>query len=108
VIALAVVAAAVADPRVPVRTFLLRPTPAKACAQLSPRYRKQLDRQYGPCTTAITANPRVTRIRMANVRASGRRATLDVHYLAGGRTFAERFTLVLLAGAWRIDNSGPL
>jgi|KBSMisStandDraft_5_1062788.scaffolds.fasta_scaffold556985_3 hypothetical protein len=45
---------------------------------------------------------------MSNVRASGRKATLDVHYLAGGRTFAERFTLVLLAGAWRIDNSGPL
>jgi hypothetical protein len=36
------------------------------------------------------------------------KATLDVHYLAGGRTFSERFTLVLLAGAWRIDDSGPL
>ena len=106
-IALAAVAAA-ADPRVPVRTFLLRPTSAKACAQLSPRYRKHLDRQYGPCTTAITANAKVGRLRISNVRVHGGKATLEVHYLAGNRSLAERFTLVLLNGAWRIDNAGPL
>jgi hypothetical protein len=107
VIALAV-AVAIADPRAPVKTFLLRPTPAKACAQLSPRYRKQLDRRYGPCTTAIKANPPVTRIRVSNVHVAGRKATLDVHYLAGGRPLAERFVLVLLDGVWRIDGAGPL
>jgi hypothetical protein len=31
-----------------------------------------------------------------------------VHYLAGGRPLAERFVLVLLDGAWRIDGAGRL
>jgi hypothetical protein len=108
VLATLAVAAAPPNPRLPVTTFLVQATPAKACAQLSPRYPKQLDRRYGPCTTAIKANPPVTHIRISNVHVAGRKATLDVHYLAGGRPLAERFVLVVLDGAWRIDGAGPI
>jgi len=96
------------DPRPVVRTFLLRPSPARACAQLSPRYRAELAARYGPCVDAIKANPTVTRIRFSNLHLSRTRAVLDVRYLAGGRPVAERMTLVVIRGAWRIDGARPL
>jgi len=96
------------DPRPVVRTFLLRPTAAKACAQLSPRYAAQLTARYGPCVAAIEVNPPVTRIRFSNLHRSRTRAVLDVRYLAGSHPIAERMTLVLIRGAWRIDGARPL
>jgi hypothetical protein len=100
-------AASTPDPRPVVRTFLLRPTPARACAQLSPRYLAELKANYGPCVVAITTNPRVTRIRFSNVHLSKTRGVLDVRYVAG-YPIAERMTLVLIRGAWRIDGGRVL
>ncbi len=100
--------AATGTPQQTVARFLAPKTPADGCAQLTARYRRQLDRRYGPCVTAITANPKATRIRFSNVRVHGDRATLDVRYRAGTRSLAETFVLLRQAGRWRIDNARPL
>ncbi len=100
--------AASSTPQQTVVRFLAPKSPADGCAQLTARYRRELDRRYGPCTTAITANPKATHIRFSNVQLRGSHATLDVHYRAGGHALAETFVLLRQSGRWRIDGARPL
>jgi hypothetical protein len=56
----------------------------------------------------VRALPAVATVRISDVHVPGRKETLDVHNLAGGRPVAERFALVRLEGAWRIDGARRL
>jgi hypothetical protein len=108
--ALLVVGAASASssgPTLTVKRFLVWTSPKTACAQLSTRYRKQLDAKYGPCVQAIQQNPSATRVRFSNVKITGAKASLHVSYIVRGRTVKEVFALAKQGGRWLIDNARP-
>lgn len=93
------------DPRRPVLRFLVPRTPRDACAQLTARYRRSLDRQYGPCLTAVRANPPAKHIRFSAIHVNGARASLHVRYRSGSRTLFELYLLVRQNGRWLINGA---
>ena len=104
-LALAVLAAVAPGPRTPVVHFLQPASPADLCSQLTPRYRKELDRQYGPCLQTVGQNPKATRLVFLQMHATGAKGTAEVRYTFRGRRYHERFTLVRLNGRWKIDDA---
>jgi hypothetical protein len=95
-------------PQAAVHRFVHPVSPADACAQLAPAYRRQIEHQYGPCVAGVALNPKTSHIAFSHVAIHGTRATLQVSYTANGSTIRERYTLVRLAGAWRITASRQL
>src|SRR4051812_36183658 len=103
--ALLIALALVSSPRTTVTHFLQPASPADLCGQLTPRYRKTIDTQYGPCLQSAGQNPKATRLRFLRVHTGGATATVEVRYLFRGRRYHERFTLVRLHGRWKIDDA---
>src|SRR4051812_10847674 len=99
--ALLIALALVSTPRTTVTHFLQPSSPADLCGQLTPRYRKAIDSQYGPCLQSAGQNPKATALRFVRVRAGAAKATVEVRYLFRGRRYHELFTLVRLDGRWK-------
>jgi len=97
--------ALVSSPRTTVAHFLQPDSPADLCAQLTVRYRKRLDRQYGPCLRTVGRNEKATALVFVAVRATGPKATAEVRYTFRHRRYHERFALLLQQGRWRIDDA---
>src|SRR4051812_34749711 len=107
-VTLLIALALVSSPKTTVTHFLQPASPGDLCAQLTPRYRKALDRQYGPCLQTVGQNEKVTGLRFVRAHTGTTRATVEVRYLFRGRRYQERFNLVRLSGRWRIDNAALL
>ena len=95
-------------PQAAVHRFVHPVSPADACAQLAPAYRKQIEASYGPCVAGVARNPKTTHIAFSHVAIHGAKATLQVRYDANGAPVKERYTLARIAGAWRITASRQL
>ena len=104
-LAVAVLTVAAPGPRAPVLHFLQPTSPADLCAQLTPRYRKELDRQYGPCLQTVGQNEKATALVFVRVHATGTRGTAEVRYTFRHRRYHELFSLLLQQGRWRIDHA---
>ena len=102
---LVVLALAASSPRSTVVHFLQPASPAELCAQLTPRYRKELDRQYGPCLQTVGQNPKATGLVFVRTSVTGTKATVEVRYTFRARRYHERLTLLLRSGRWRIDDA---
>ena len=98
-------ALAAPGPKTTVEHFLRPASPADLCGQLTPRYRKTIDTQYGPCLQSAGQNPKATQLRFLRVHTGGARATVEVRYLFRARRYHELFTLVRLNGRWKIDDA---
>ena len=85
--------------------FLRPSSPADGCAQLTERFKEQLDRRYGPCLTSIGLNPPATGIAFIRVKIAGAKATAEVRYGFRGRSYHELFSLLRQRLRWRIDDA---
>ena len=100
-----VVLAGAKTPHAAVLRFIENQSPADACAQLAPAYKKAIAKQYGPCLEGMQIQPKATHVRTSRERIHGTKATVDASYDANGQHFKERYTLVRSHGIWLITGS---
>jgi hypothetical protein len=95
-------------PQAAVQRFVHPVSPADACAQLAPAYRKRIEAQYGPCVAGMAKNPKTTHVVFSHVAITGSRATLQVSYDANGSPIRERYSLARSSGIWLITGARQL
>lgn len=95
-------------PHAAVLRFIENHSPADACAQLAPAYKKSIEEQYGPCLAGMRVQPKATHVRTYNEKITGSKATVDASYDASGRHFTELYSLERVHGSWLITGSKQL
>jgi hypothetical protein len=93
------------SPKEAVQRFIENRSPADACAQLAPAYKKAIQAQYGPCVQGMQIQPKATHIRVYNQKVNGPNATVEARYDANGTSFHERYTCARSHGVWQITGS---
>jgi len=92
-------------PQDAVKRFVHPTSPADACAQLAPAYRKHIEAAYGPCIAGIAKNPKTSHLVFSHVAVTGTRASLQVGYDANGSPIRERYALARIHGIWLITGA---
>ena len=85
--------------------FIENHSPADACAQLAPAYKKAIEASYGPCLAGMRVQPKATRIVVSHEQIHGTKATVVASYHANGSNFRERYALARTKGIWLITGS---